>query len=138
MVEVLPAIRCAACRGPPKRLSDPGPFRLFVGDVHGSSGSIAAMDDDTELKKLEQSLGGPNGAPLLIGCDEPHTEIAEAMECLEPDVEYRISVREFQGADTYIITARTPTDGELANLERLMADAESQDEEAVPDEGDGD
>jgi hypothetical protein len=93
-------------------------------------------DEATRLKKLEQSLGGPNGSPLLIGCDEPAADIASAMECVEPDVEYRLCVREFQGADTYIITARTPTAGELADLESLMGDDEPEEPETVEGEGD--
>lgn len=80
------------------------------------------MSDDAmkKLKELERSLGGPDGAPLLIGCDEEPGDVTEALESLEPDTEYRLSVREFQGADTYVITARTPTDAEIAELERLM------------------
>ena len=104
------------------------------------------MSDDAtaRLMKLEQSLGGPDGAPLLIGCDEPPSDIAEAMECMEPDVEYRICVREFQGADTYIITKRSPVTDELAVLERLMQETGPQGEEddgepeTGEDGGDGD
>jgi len=90
------------------------------------------MSDDAmkRLKELERSLGGPDGAPLLIGCDEPPGDITEALESLEPDTEYRICVREFQGADTYIVTSRTPTAAELAELDRLMG-------ETSPSDGDG-
>jgi hypothetical protein len=87
------------------------------------------------LKALEQSLGGPNGAPLLIGCDEPPNDIAMALECAEPDTEYQFCVRMFKGADTYIITARKPTESELSELERLMDETVPDGE---PDDDDGD
>lgn len=100
------------------------------------------MSDDAmkKLKELERSLGGPDGAPLLIGCDEPPGDITEALESLEPDTEYRLCVREFQGADTYIITARTPTATELAELDRLMGETAPVDGEdgAPEDESGGD
>jgi hypothetical protein len=102
------------------------------------------MSDDAQarLKKLEESLGGPNGSPLLIGCDESPQEIAEALECLDPDTEYRLAVREMDGAETYVITARTPTPTELGELVQLMervnsADDEDQDE-VENDSGDDD
>lgn len=93
------------------------------------------MSDEAmkKLKELERSLGGPDGAPLIIGCDETPDEITEALESLEPDTEYRLSVREFQGADTYIITARTPTAAELAELDRLMEATSSPDEDEEPE-----
>lgn len=87
------------------------------------------MSDDAmkRLKELEKSLGGPDGAPLLIGCDEQPGEIKEALESIEPDTEYRICVREFQGADTYIITARTPTSTELTEFDRLIGETTPSD-----------
>lgn len=103
------------------------------------------MSDDAmkKLKELERSLGGPDGAPLLIGCDEPPAEIAEALESIEPDTDYQFCVREFQGADTYIITARKPTEAELKEFDRLMGETSPNDEdgdgesaEASGDEGD--
>ncbi len=96
-----------------------------------------AMD---QLKVLEQSLGGPNGAPLLIGCDEPKEDIVEGLECVEPDTEYQFCVREFQGADTYIITGRKPTTSELKELERLMTETapEVEQDAAGDDETEGD
>lgn len=104
--------------------------------------SVANMSDDAmnRLKELERSLGGPDGAPLLIGCDEPPGDITEALESLEPDTEYRLCVREFQGADTYIITARTPTATELAELDRIMGETSPADgDEGEPeDESSGD
>jgi hypothetical protein len=96
-------------------------------------------DAMNRLKELERSLGGPDGAPLLIGCDEPPGDITEALESIEPDTEYRICVREFQGADTYIVTARTPTAAELAELDRLMGETSPSDGEGEPeDEASGD
>lgn len=103
------------------------------------------MSDDAmnRLKELERSLGGPDGAPLLIGCDEHPGEIKEALESIEPDTEYRLCVREFQGADTYIITARTPTAAELAEFDRLVGETTPGDgiddgEEAGEDEQEDD
>lgn len=95
------------------------------------------MSDDAmkRLKELESSLGGPDGAPLIIGCDETPTEIKEALESIEPDTEYRLCVREFQGADTYIITARTPSSSELAEFDRLMGETTPSDgDDNEPDE----
>ena len=94
-------------------------------------------DASDKLKALEKSLGGPNGAALLIACDEPPKDISDAFECLEPDTEYRICVREFQGCDTYIITARTPSSSELEELERLL-DETSPEGEGGEGEGDED
>lgn len=99
------------------------------------------MSDDSmkKLKELERSLGGPDGAPLLIGCDETPAEIKEAMESIEPDTEYRLCVREFQGADTYIITARTPTAAELAEFDRLVGETTPSDgDEEAEEPGDDD
>lgn len=93
-----------------------------------------AMD---RLKALERSLGGPSGAPLLIGCDEPPADVAAALECVEPDVEYRFCVRVFQGADTYIITARAPTEAELADLEALMAETVPESDGSGDEDEDG-
>jgi len=94
------------------------------------------MSDDAmkRLKELEHSLGGPAGSPLLIGCDESPNDIAAALESVDPDTDYQFCVREFQGADTYIITARKPTAAELAELDRLMGEMAPGDDEAEEDD----
>lgn len=98
------------------------------------------MSDDAmkRLKELERSLGGPDGAPLLIGCDETPEDIKDALESIEPDTEYRICVRELQGADTYIVTSRTPTASELAEFDRLMGETSPSDEEPEDESGSDD
>ena len=97
-----------------------------------------ADDSMAKLKELERSLGGPDGAPLLIGCDEEPGDVAAALESVEPDTDYRFCVREFQGADTYIITARAATEAEIAELERLMEETAPAEDGEPSDNEDGD
>lgn len=84
----------------------------------------------TRLQTLEKSLGGPEDVPLLVGLDEPDSEIVEALASLDSDSEYHLRLRDFSGSPTLILTARKATLAEVAELERLY------DEDASPEEAD--
>ena len=93
------------------------------------------------LQALEKSLGGPGGAPLLVGLDEPDEDIVEALACLDADAEYCLRLREFRGAPTLIVSTRKATLAEVTELEKLYeetAPAEGEDEGDEDGEGDED
>ena len=89
----------------------------------------------TRLQALEKSLGGPEDVPLLVGLDEPDSDIVEALACLDSDSEYHLRLRDFNGAPTLIVTARKATLAEIAELEKLCEDGDAEADDDDTDEG---
>ena len=93
----------------------------------------------TRLQALEKSLGGPEDVPLLVGLDEPDSEIVEALASLDSDAAYHLRLRDFKGSPTLIVTARKVTLAEVAELEKLYEDTSPEgDDEADDDDTDDD